>query len=139
MRIWKLADDCLYLQEDGLKTTWRFSSTFNIRCFYFIIWSKTGTEFWTTYGKIPSSNTSLSEAHVGFFKLLMKGIFSPYVLWPFDKNFGFLNFLSKVYSMYLRIEKPLHKQFEKACPACASKRDVLELTTLQYLSFLNTS
>ena len=29
------------------------------------------------------------EAHAGFFRLLMKGIFDPYVLWPFDKKFIF--------------------------------------------------
>ena len=34
----------------------------------------------TTYRKISSSNTSRLEAHVGFFRLLMKGIFGPYVL-----------------------------------------------------------
>ena len=32
------------------------------------------------YRKITSSNTSRLEAHVGFFRLLMKGIFGPYVL-----------------------------------------------------------
>ena len=32
------------------------------------------------YRKIASSNTSCLEAHVGFFRLLMKGIFGPYVL-----------------------------------------------------------
>ena len=31
------------------------------------------------YRKIASSNTSRLEAHVGFFRLLMKGIFGPYV------------------------------------------------------------
>ena len=36
--------------------------------------------------KIASSNTSRLEAHVGFFRLLMKGIFGPYVLKPFDKS-----------------------------------------------------
>ena len=30
------------------------------------------------------------EAHAGFFRLLMKGIFDPYVLWPFDKKVDFL-------------------------------------------------
>ena len=30
------------------------------------------------------------EAHEGFFRLLMKGIFGPYVLWPFDKKLIFL-------------------------------------------------
>ena len=33
-----------------------------------------------------SSNTSRLEAHAGFFRLLMKGIFVPYVLRPFDKK-----------------------------------------------------
>ena len=32
------------------------------------------------YHKVTSSNTSRLEAHTGFFKLLMKGIFDPYVL-----------------------------------------------------------
>ena len=30
--------------------------------------------------KIASSNTSCLEAHVGFFRLLMKGTFDPYIL-----------------------------------------------------------
>ena len=42
------------------------------------------TEF--TYRKVASSNMSRLEAHVGFFSLLMKRIFDPYVLWSFDKN-----------------------------------------------------
>ena len=33
-----------------------------------------------SYHKIASSNPSRLEAHVGFFRLLMKGIFGPYVL-----------------------------------------------------------
>ena len=36
--------------------------------------------------KIASSNTSRLEAHVEFFILLMKGIFGPYVLRPFDNK-----------------------------------------------------
>ena len=35
---------------------------------------------YATYRKIASFNTSRLEAHVGFFRLLMKGIFGPYVL-----------------------------------------------------------
>ena len=38
------------------------------------------------YRKVASSNTFRLEAHAGFFRLLMKGIFDPYVLWPFDKK-----------------------------------------------------
>ena len=32
------------------------------------------------YRKVASSNMSRFEAHAGFFRLLMKGIFGPYVL-----------------------------------------------------------
>ena len=39
------------------------------------------------YHKVASSNTSRLEAHAGFFRLLMKGIFNPYELRPFDKKF----------------------------------------------------
>ena len=42
-----------------------------------------------TYRKIASSNMSRLVAHVGFFRLLMKGIFGPYVLWPLDINLIF--------------------------------------------------
>ena len=34
------------------------------------------------YPKVASSNTFRLEAHAGFFRLLMKGIFDPYVLFP---------------------------------------------------------
>ena len=37
--------------------------------------------------KILSSNTSRLEAREGIFRLLMKGIFDPCVLWPFGKKF----------------------------------------------------
>ena len=36
---------------------------------------------YTTY-----QHWSRLEAHAGVFKKLMKGIFDPYVLWPFDKK-----------------------------------------------------
>ena len=36
--------------------------------------------------KVASSNTSCLEAHAGFFRLLMKGIFDTYVQGPFDKK-----------------------------------------------------
>ena len=38
------------------------------------------------YHKVTSSNTSRLEAHAGFFRLLMKGIFDPCVLYSFDKK-----------------------------------------------------
>ena len=34
----------------------------------------------TIYRKVASSNMSPLEAHAGFFRLVMKGIFDPYVL-----------------------------------------------------------
>ena len=48
--------------------------------------------FWRAdlrYRKVASSNTSRLEAHAGFFRLLMKGIFDCYVLWLFDKKLIF--------------------------------------------------
>ena len=45
-------------------------------------------QFGARYGgnvihKVSSSNMSRLEAHAGFFRLLMIGIFDPYVLLPF--------------------------------------------------------
>ena len=36
------------------------------------------------YRKVTSYNTP--APHDGFFRFLLKGIFGPYVLWPFDKK-----------------------------------------------------
>ena len=55
---------------------------FGIHC-QFIYWSKEITnniQLNSTYRKVTISNTSRLEAHAGFFRLLMKGIFDPYVL-----------------------------------------------------------
>ena len=41
---------------------------------------------WFEYCKVASSNTTCLEAHAGCFRLLMKGILGPYVLWLFDKK-----------------------------------------------------
>ena len=41
------------------------------------------------YPIVSSSKTSRLEARAGFFRLLLKGIFDPYVLWPFDKKLIF--------------------------------------------------
>ena len=38
------------------------------------------------YRKVACSKTSRLDAHAGFFRLFMKGIFHHYVLWPFDKK-----------------------------------------------------
>ena len=45
--------------------------------------------FLKTYCKVASSNTSHLEAHVGFFRLIMKGLLDPYVLPLFDKKLIF--------------------------------------------------
>ena len=42
--------------------------------------------FFCKWREIASSNPSHLKALVSFFRLLMKGIFGPYVLWPFDKK-----------------------------------------------------
>ena len=42
-----------------------------------------------SYRKVTSFKTSSLEVHAGFFRLLLKGIFSPYLLWPFDKKLTF--------------------------------------------------
>ena len=49
------------------------------------IWAvETKFLYFYNYCKVTSSNTSRLEAHAGFFRLLLKRIFDPYVLWPFD-------------------------------------------------------
>ena len=46
-----------------------------------IVYSEFGIILFTgRYRKIVSTNTSRLEAHVGLFRLLMKGILGPYVL-----------------------------------------------------------
>ena len=39
------------------------------------------------YRIVVSTSLSRFEAHVGLFRLLMKGIFDAYLLWPFGENF----------------------------------------------------
>jgi hypothetical protein len=41
------------------------------------------------YRIVASTSPSRIEAHAGLFRSLMKGIFNPYVLWPFDKKLIF--------------------------------------------------
>ena len=41
------------------------------------------------YRKVVSSNTSRLVTHIGFFRLLMRVICDPYVLWPFNKKLIF--------------------------------------------------
>ena len=62
------------------------SSTF-IRCTPILIWSFSKES--VIYRIVASTSPSRIEAHAGLFRLLMKGIFDPYVLWPFDKKLIF--------------------------------------------------
>jgi hypothetical protein len=48
---------------------------------------RSGGTFWN-YHKVASSNTSRWEAHAGFFRLLMMGIFDPYVINLNSVGFG---------------------------------------------------
>ena len=51
--------------EEGVVTVWKNSHHINPE---------------NMYRKVTSSNTSHLDAQAGFFRLLMKGIFDPYVL-----------------------------------------------------------
>ena len=65
----------------GLYYSWNCSNLF---------WSDLVQTTSLKFCKIKRSNMSCWEAHVGFFRLFMKGIFGPYVLWHFDKKLLFL-------------------------------------------------
>ena len=68
-----------------------FSWKIQALCAYSILWipvwytNKINIIDFTIYRKVASSNTSHLEAHAGFFRLLIEGIFDPYLLWRFDK------------------------------------------------------
>ena len=47
---------------------------------------KTWNEDMMKYRRVVSSNTSRFKPQPGFYRLLMKEIFDPFVLWPFDKK-----------------------------------------------------
>ena len=64
----------------GLYYSWNCSNLF---------WSDLVQTTSLKFCKIKRSNMSCWEAHVGFFRLFMKGIFGPYVLWHFDKKLIF--------------------------------------------------
>ena len=57
------------------------------------------------YRKVVSSNTSRLEAHVCIYRLLMKGIFDAYVMWPFDKKF--------IFELLIHIKKYLQLRYSK--------------------------
>ena len=68
---------------------WRLSKPSNSRsgsALKYQLHQSLWTKNFIKYHKVASSNTSRLEAHTGFFRLLIKGIFDPYVLWPFDKK-----------------------------------------------------
>ena len=56
------------------------------------MFNKMNTWPWLTYRYCIVASISLScfEAHEGLFRLLIRGIFNLYVLWPFDKKLIFL-------------------------------------------------
>ena len=68
------------------------------------------------YCKVASSNTSRLEAHPGFFRLLMKGIFDPYVrsnLQLYDKKTQVCPLLA-IWDIQLATNtNAIHKEF---CP-----------------------
>ena len=53
------------------------------------LWKKTCLSDFDNYRIVASTSPSRIEAHAGLFRSLMKGIFDPYVLWPFDKKLIF--------------------------------------------------
>ena len=61
-----------------------FLKVWSIKIAFFIVASvwlwNSDVEQQNYYCKVVSSNSSRLEAHEGFFRLLMKGIFDPYVL-----------------------------------------------------------
>ena len=49
----------------------------------------------------------------GFYRLLLKGIFDAYMLWPFDKNFIFELVMS--ISLFLFFSNFFYKSYQKKC------------------------
>ena len=66
-----------------------------------------------TYRKVVISNTSCLEAHTGFFRLLMKGIFDPYVLRSFEKkliSYLVTRVTTRDYTVYNFLEQQDHTE-----------------------------
>ena len=76
-KIWDYFDEENWLWKSNFGTFWHLPTNYTI--------SQNSTIYYG-YRRVASSNSSCLEAHAGFFRLLMKGIFDPYVLWPFDKK-----------------------------------------------------
>ena len=66
--------------KSGLSRQGSAKSTRSAKSAKSVAWSTAGKVIDTKYRKVASSNKSRLEAHVGFFRLLMKGIVDPYVL-----------------------------------------------------------
>ena len=66
--------------KSGLSRQGSAKSTRSAKSAKSVAWSTAGKD--TKYCKVASSNTSRFEAHVGFFRLLMKGIVDPYAGTP---------------------------------------------------------
>ena len=67
--------------RDQTRVVWNCQTT-SLESYHFTLL----TDVNIIYCKVASSNKSRLEAHAGFFRLPMKGIFDPYVLWPFSKK-----------------------------------------------------
>ena len=82
---------------------------------HYVYWQNTIIFF--EYRKVASSNTSRFEAHAGLFKLLMKGIFDAYVLWPFDQKCVF-EFLRRVNTRDFTLIEIAHRKayMQWLCP-----------------------
>ena len=97
----------------------------SFRLWHDIRWKKcwlgcgVSTSSLNNYRKVLSANTSRLEAHPGFFRLVMEGIFYPYLLWPFDKkliSWLVTNVTTRGYTVtiFFNILKPCqHKKIQK--------------------------
>ena len=72
---------CLTFEIDAIQLQYEMKNaqgTFK-KISYWACKTDTNHKALINYHKVASSNTSRLEAHAGFFRLLMKGIFDPYV------------------------------------------------------------
>ena len=70
---WKSKKELESLREEPKRETWsRHPAIVNA-------WYSPSRNSISKYRKVTSSNTSLLDTHAGFFRLLTKGIFDPYI------------------------------------------------------------
>ena len=76
--------------KSGLSRQGSAKSTRSAKSAKSVAWSTAGKVIDTKYRKVANSNTSrLEAAHVGFFRLLIEGMFDPYVMGPLNKKLIF--------------------------------------------------